>query len=80
MAFGLKNAPATFQRLINNVVGDVPGCSAYLDDLVVYSSNWTSHVKTFRTLFERLATASLTLNLAKSEFAKATLTDRKSVA
>lgn len=37
MAFGLRNAPATFQRLINGVLDGVPNCAAYLDDLVVYS-------------------------------------------
>lgn len=39
MAFGLRNAPATFQRLVNFVLADVPNCNAYLDDLVVYSSD-----------------------------------------
>lgn len=37
MAFGMRNAPATFQRLIN--VG-LPFCEAYLDDLVVCSESW----------------------------------------
>lgn len=74
MAFGFKNAPATFQRLINTVVGDVPSCSAYLDDLVAFSPDWMSHLQTLRTLFLRLEEASLTLNLAKCEFAQATVT------
>lgn len=36
MAFGMRNAPATFQRLINIVLAGVPKCNAYLDDLVVF--------------------------------------------
>ncbi len=40
MAFGMKNAPATFQRLMNIVLGDVPQCNVYLDDIVVYSNDW----------------------------------------
>lgn len=39
MPFGMCNAHATFQRLVNIVLADVPNCTAYLDDLVVYSSN-----------------------------------------
>lgn len=38
MAFGLRNAPAILQRLVNAVLANVPNCSAYLDDLVVYIS------------------------------------------
>ncbi len=38
MAFGMRNAPATFQRLLNIVLAGVPQCNAYLDDLVVYST------------------------------------------
>lgn len=30
--FGLKNSPATFQRLVNTVLAGVPNCIAYLDD------------------------------------------------
>ncbi len=74
MAFGLRNAPATFQHLINIVLGDFANCKAYLDDIVVFSSNWREHVNTLFTVFTRLLNASLMLNLAKCEFAKATVT------
>lgn len=60
MAFGLRNAPATFQRIVNIVLAGVPNCNAYLDDLVVYSSDWHEHLSLLRTVFERLANASLT--------------------
>lgn len=38
MAFGMFNAPSTFQRLVNLVLADFPNCSAYLDDLAVYDN------------------------------------------
>lgn len=65
MAFGMCSAPATFQHLINIVLSG---------DLVVYSGEWVEHVNSFRTVFEHLAKASLTLNLAKCEFGQATIT------
>lgn len=74
MAFGMRNAPATFQRLVNRVLSGVPKCNAYLDDLVVYSSDWPEHIALLRTVFERLQEGSLTLNLAKCEFGQATIT------
>lgn len=74
MAFGLRNAPATFQRLIQTVLAGVPNCNAYLDDLVLYSTERTEHLKLIRTVFERLEKASLTLNLSKCVFGKASVT------
>lgn len=74
MPFGLRNAPATFQRLMNRVVAGLAGCAVYLDDLVVYSDTWFSHMQRVRALFDRLAEAKLTINLGKCEFARATVT------
>lgn len=73
MPFGLRNAPATFQRLMNRVVGGLDGCAVYLDDLVVYSDTWEEHLSRVRSVFVRLAEANLTINLAKCEFARATV-------
>ncbi len=73
MAFGMRNAPSTFQRLMRIVLNGVENCEAYLDDIVIYSSSWEEHVSSLREVFSRLAGASLTLNLAKCEFAKATV-------
>ncbi|KAG7510475.1 hypothetical protein JOB18_022493 [Solea senegalensis] len=60
MPFGLKNAPATFQHLMNRVVAGLQGCAVYLDDLVIYSDTWHWHLQRIRALFERLAEARLT--------------------
>ena len=74
MPFGLRNAPATFQRLMHIVLSGVKNCEAYLDDVVAYSSTWSDHLHTLSLIFSRLREASLTLNLAKCEFGKATVT------
>ena len=74
MSFGLRNAPATFQRLMNMVVSGLEGCAVYLDDVVIYSDTWEDHVCRIKSLFDRLRDANLTVNLAKCEFAKATVT------
>ena len=74
MPFGMKNSPATFQRLVNQVITGIPGCSAYIDDVVVYSDTWEEHLRIMNMLFHSLKQAHLTVNLAKCEFAKATVT------
>lgn len=74
MAFGVWNEPATLQRLMLLVLGDVPNCNVYLDDVVLYSHSWAEHVSSLSGLFQWLAKASLMLNLAKCEFGQATVT------
>ena len=74
MPFGLKNAPATFQRMVNTSVANFEGIEAYIDDLIVYSETWEQHMRQLRQLFERLRAAGLTVNLMKSEFCHATVT------
>lgn len=72
MPFGLKNSPSTFQRLIKVLVG-LDGCAAYLDDVVVCGKSWKQHMQRLEKLFASLSSAALTVNLAKCEFAKATV-------
>lgn len=73
MPFGMRNAPATFQRLMNLVLSGLPFCEAYLDDLVVCSESWSEHKEHLRVVFCRLNEAGLTVNLAKCEFGQATV-------
>ena len=68
MPFGMRNSPATFQRLINSVIAEIPGCEGYIDDVVIYSDTWEEHLAIMRKFFDRLSDAKLTINLLKSEF------------
>src|SRR6266540_6669433 len=45
MPFGLVNVPATFQRLINDVLRDYlrKFCLVYLDDIIIYSKSLKDH-------------------------------------
>ena len=74
MPFGMKNSPATCQRLINKVIAGLHECEAYTDDIIIYSDIWEEHLQIIRKFLERLTEAKLTINLVKSEFAQAQVT------
>ena len=74
LPFGMKNAPATFQRLMNAVTQGLGNTVTYLDDVVTYSDTWDEHVVHIRALLERLAEAGLVVNLSKCEFGKGRVT------
>ena len=67
MPFGLSNAPATFQRLMENCLGDMNmhSCLIYLDDIVVFSRTFEEHIERLEKVFERLVEAGLKLSPAK---------------
>ena len=73
MPFGMKNAPATFQRMVNKLVRDIDGCEGYIDDVVIYSDDWSDHIRQIKCFFQIMREAKLTINLMKSEFGKATV-------
>ena len=54
MPFGLCNAPATFQHLMTNYLGELNylTCLVYLDDVVVYSSTQEEHIKWLQAVLE----------------------------
>ena len=51
MPFGMKNAPATFQRMINHLIQNLDGCDGYIDDVVIYSETLEKHIHRILKLF-----------------------------
>lgn len=72
MPFGLKNAPATFQRLINRFKSGLPQIVilAYLDDIIVISKTFENHIQDLTQVFERLLLYNLIANREKCCFFK----------
>ena len=71
MPFGLKNAPATFQRMINHLWNDLNACEAYIDDVIVHSDTFQEHLLHIRALLVKLSNANLTVSLMKTEICHA---------
>ncbi|XP_050046366.1 uncharacterized protein [Dermacentor andersoni] len=72
MPFGIKTAPAVFNRLMREVVGDIPHVYYYFDDFLVATKTWEEHLKTLNCLFHRVRTAKLTIKPNKSEIGSPT--------
>ncbi|CAF4586516.1 unnamed protein product, partial [Didymodactylos carnosus] len=72
MPYGLSNAPLTFQRIINSVLGDLRWhkCLVYLDDIIVYSTSFKQHVTDIEEVLGALNTANVKLNVKKCALAK----------
>ena len=52
--FGLAQAPAYFQRLVNEVLSGLTFTFGYLDDILIFSPDMETHLKHLRTLFEKI--------------------------
>ena len=75
MPFGLCGAPATFQRMMDEVIrGMDKFASAYLDDLIVFSYNWEDHLTHLRVMLNRLGEVGLTTKPSKCQLAMAECT------
>ena len=61
MPFGLHGAPATFQRLMDNLLMDQrEAADAYIDDVTVANVTFDDHLRDLRKLFSSLRQAGLT--------------------
>ncbi|GFX16957.1 hypothetical protein TNCV_2519341 [Trichonephila clavipes] len=71
MPYGLRNAPATFQRLMNRFCNGLEDILAlpYLDDIIVLSETFEKHMFDLKTIFERLLHFKLKANREKCHFA-----------
>ncbi len=66
MPFGLKNAPATFQLLMQTVLRGLEVFSlAYIDDIVIFSQSFSDHISYIIQVLSRLAQANLTVKKSK---------------
>lgn len=70
MPFGLKNAPAIFQRFINALLGSLRWASAlaYIDDIVVFTKTIHQHATDLDTILKRAIKAGLKFNPEKCHF------------
>lgn len=75
MPFGLHNAPATWQRFIDSVLGPELEVNVfvYLDDIIIVSSDFDTHLQILDKVLGRLKQAKLTLNKAKCQFCRSEL-------
>jgi len=65
MPFGLRNTGQTFQRLMDQVLGDLPYAFVYMDNLLVASRNHEEHLEHLREILSRLSDQGLVLNAEK---------------
>jgi hypothetical protein len=76
MPFGLCNAPATFQRLMELTLQGLQWtkCLIYLDDVVVFSATHEEHIQRLKEVLERLKTSGLKLSPEKCHFFQPSVT------
>jgi len=70
MPFGLCNAPATYQRLMNLLLAGLTwqSCLVYIDDILVYSPDFKTHVEDLSRVLTRLSEAGFVLKAKKCRF------------
>lgn len=64
LSFGLCNAPATFERLMEKVLADFPlqECLVYLDDILVHGSSFQAAMGVLQRVLQRIAAAGVKLH------------------
>lgn len=75
LCFGLTNAPACWQRLIDRVLGSdlEENIFVYLDDIIIISDTYEKHLEILDKVFSRLTEAGLTVNREKCKFFRSEL-------
>ena len=68
--FGLAQAPAFFQHLMNKVLDNCSFAMMYLDDIIIFSNSEEEHLSHIEEIFRRLEAADLKMKRSKCDFFK----------
>ena len=68
--FGLAQAPAYFQNLMNKVLNGLSFAIVYLDDIIIFSETPEQHLACIRVVLKRLQAANLRMKMSKCSFFK----------
>ena len=68
--FGLAQAPAYFQNLMNKVLAGLSFAISYLDDIIIFSETPEKHLKHIKVVLKRLQEANLKMKKSKCSFFK----------
>ena len=71
--FGLKNAGQDFQRLMDELLGDIPHVFVYIDDILIASESHEQHIKDLEEVFRILHDNGLVVNRKKCVLGKSSL-------
>ncbi|CAM4476820.1 unnamed protein product [Lepidochelys kempii] len=68
LPLGMRNAPATFQRLVDSLLARLGECAVtYLYDVAIFSDPWAEHLKHLQKVFKRIREAGLTVKDKKCQ-------------
>ncbi|CAM4415300.1 unnamed protein product [Lepidochelys kempii] len=68
LPFGLQNAPATFQKLVDGLLAGLGEYAvAYLDDVAIFSDSWADHLEHLQKVLEHIREARLTVKVKKCQ-------------
>lgn len=70
MPFGLSNAPCTFQKAMDNFLGDIDFVKVYLDDILIHSETEEIHLNHIKQVIKILYANNISINFDKCEFLK----------
>jgi len=68
MPMGLMNAPSTFQRAMDKLLGDLPFVRVYLDDIIVFSKSMEEHMEHLEIVLDRITEYNLKIKISKCHF------------
>ena len=71
--FGLKNAGQDFQRLMDEILGDIPRVFVYIDDILIASENETQHLEDLCRVFQTLERHGMVVNRSKCVLGQSSL-------
>ena len=73
MPFGMSNSPATFNRLMRQVLRGLKHTVCFLDDILIHTQSFEDHILEVRSVLERLRDAHLTAKPSKCEIGQTQL-------
>lgn len=68
LVFGLSSSPGIFQRIMSNLLNDIPNVQVFLDDIIIGTTTMSQHLEVLERVLDRLCSNGMKLKRSKCFF------------